>query len=105
MNVKAILQKNALQKTFKFENKEWKDGYFAELVSDTDGKIWCRYYFSDSKYLENWTMPENSDEFLSLFENDIATGTFKEMAADDVSIFLKDKDKHLFDLRIFNIKY
>ena len=105
MNVKAILQKNALQKTFKFENKEWHDGYFAELVSDVDGKIWCRYFFSNSGYLENWTIPDDIDEFLNLFENDIANGSFIEMTAEDVATFLKDKDKHLFDLRIFNIKY
>ena len=100
MNVKAILQKNALKKKFKFENKEWHDGYFAELVSDIDGKIWCRYYFSDSGYQENWTIPEDVDEFLSLFEADISNGKFVDMAAADVDIFKKDKDKHLLDLRI-----
>jgi hypothetical protein len=104
MNVKAILQKNALQKIFKFENKEWNIGYFCELASDLDGKIWCRYYFSESGYLENWTIPEDIDEFLNLFENDIINGSFIELTAEDVSIFKKDKDKHLFDLRTLNIK-
>ena len=104
MNVKAILQKNALKKKFKFENKEWNDGYFAELVADVDGKIWCRYYFSDRGYQENWTIPEDVNEFLSLSENDIANGSFFEMTTEDEAIFKRDKDKHLFDLRILNIK-
>lgn len=104
MNVKAILQKNALKKKFKFENKEWHDGYFAELVADIDCKIWCRYYFSDSGYQENWTIPEDVNEFLSLFENDIANGSFFEMTTEDEAIFKRDKDMHLFDLRTLNIK-